>query len=149
MTGKSPLVVSFDGSGSFDTDGGTVVAYAWDFESDGTTDATGATAHHSYRGSQTAVARLTVTDNTGQTGTATTTISITTWPGDFDGDGDVDQENFGHFQACYSGSGKLQTDPGCLNARLDGDEDVDEEDFAIFQACMSGPNAPASCGTTG
>jgi PKD repeat protein len=145
MSGRSPLLVSFDGSASFDTDGGTIVSYAWDFEDDGTTDATGPTADHLYVGKQTAVARLTVTDNDGRTGTTTVSISVATFPGDFDGDGDVDQKDFGHFQECYSGSGEEQTNPNCLNAILDGDQDVDQADFAVFQACMSGPSVPASC----
>lgn len=144
--GRSPLLVSFDGSASYDTDGGTIVGYAWDFENDGTADASGPTADHLYIGGRTAVARLTVTDNDGRIGTTTVSILITTWPGDFDGDADVDQEDFGHFQGCYSGSGQEQTDPDCQNAILDGDGDVDEADFAVFAACMSGPNVPASCG---
>jgi PKD repeat protein len=146
-SGASPLLVSFDGSASYDTDGGTIVTYAWDFENDGTTDATGPTPSHTYLGNRTAVAKLTVTDNDGRNGTATISISITALPGDFDGDGDIDQKDFGHLQACYSGSGEQQTDPDCLDAILDGDGDVDASDFAIFQTCMSGPNVPASCGS--
>ena len=63
--------------------------------------------------------------------------------GDFDGDGDVDQKDFGHFQACYSGSGQPQADPDCQHAILDGDDDVDLNDFAIFRACISGSAIPA------
>lgn len=144
-SGRSPLPVSFDGSASYDTDGGTIVGYAWDFENDGTTDATGPTAEHVYIGKQTAVVKLTVTDNDSHTGTATAMISVTTFPGDFDGDGDVDQKDFGHFQACYSGSGEPQTNQICWDAILDGDEDVDQTDFAVFLACLSGPDVPASC----
>lgn len=143
--GRSPLVVRFDGSGSYDTDGGTIVSYAWDFDGDGTIDATGPTVEHAYYGKQTAVARLTVTDNDGRTGTATVSIAVTTYPGDFDGDADVDQEDFGHFQECYSGSGQPQTDMGCIDASLDGDDDVDGVDFAIFQACLSGPGLTPGC----
>ena len=64
--------------------------------------------------------------------------------GDSDADGDVDQQDFGHFQMCYSGSGEPQPEPSCQDAILDGDEDVDLGDFAIFQACISGANQPAS-----
>ncbi|GMU24025.1 MAG: hypothetical protein AMXMBFR13_41020 [Phycisphaerae bacterium] len=64
-------------------------------------------------------------------------------PGDFDGDGDVDQEDFGHLQVCLSGAGVTQADAACHDARLDMDLDVDQEDFGIFQACMSGPNVPS------
>ena len=57
---------------------------------------------------------------------------------DFDEDGDVDQEDFGHFQSCLSGSSSLQDDPECQNTKFDGDSDVDESDFALFQRCISG-----------
>jgi len=70
-------------------------------------------------------------------------------PGDFDADGDVDQEDFGHFQACLTGSGMPQSEPDCQDARLDDDEDVDQGDFGVFQACFSGPNMPADPGCTG
>ncbi len=62
---------------------------------------------------------------------------------DFDRDGDVDQEDFGHFQRCLTGPAIPITDPDCLDANLDGDSDVDQDDCAIFQGCMSGANVPA------
>jgi hypothetical protein len=65
---------------------------------------------------------------------------------DLDHDGDVDQSDFGLFQACLSGPGIAQSALGCLEARLDVDEDVDEADFAIFQDCLSGPGVPAGSG---
>ncbi|GMU21592.1 MAG: hypothetical protein AMXMBFR13_16840 [Phycisphaerae bacterium] len=68
---------------------------------------------------------------------------------DFDADGDVDVEDFGRLQVCYSGTGTAQTDEICLAARLDGDSDVDQNDFGIFQACFSGPNVAASSSCTG
>ena len=146
-SGTSPLPVAFDASGSYDTDGGTIVAYAWDFESDGVVDATGPTVAHVYQGKVTATAALTVTDNQGHTGAATVQISVATLTADFDGDADVDQEDYAYLQTCYSGSGKTQDDPLCGEALLDEDEDVDEVDFAVFQACVSGPNMPPSCGS--
>jgi hypothetical protein len=60
-------------------------------------------------------------------------------PGDMDRDLDVDQEDFGFFQACYSGEGIEQTEPMCGTALLDEDDDVDLDDFGIFQMCISGP----------
>jgi len=63
-------------------------------------------------------------------------------PGDLDGDGDVDQEDFGFFQACLSGT-SVPHEPGCEDADLDSDTTVDQNDFAIFQGCMSGANVPA------
>lgn len=62
---------------------------------------------------------------------------------DFDGDDDVDQEDFGHLQACFSGGGVNQETPECADARLDDDGDVDEDDFAVFSGCMSGAGVPA------
>ena len=62
---------------------------------------------------------------------------------DFDKDGDVDQEDFGHIQQCFSGEDVPLTDPACQAARLDGDEDVDEQDLSIFIGCMSGAGVPA------
>lgn len=64
-------------------------------------------------------------------------------PGDFDCDGDLDQEDFGHFQVCLTGPGVKQIGPTCSHALLDGDIDVDQDDFAIFQGCLSGANVPA------
>jgi probable HAF family extracellular repeat protein len=62
---------------------------------------------------------------------------------DFDHDGDVDQSDFAHFQECYSGPAKAQTNPACRDALLDGDSLVDHHDFEIFQACFSGPGITA------
>ena len=64
-------------------------------------------------------------------------------PGDADGDGDVDQSDFGALQACYTGPGIAQPEERCFDARLDSDEDVDADDFGIFQNCMTGPGNPA------
>ena len=53
-------------------------------------------------------------------------------PGDMDRDGDVDQSDFGLFQACLSGSIIAQTDPACAGAKLNADTVVDRLDLAIF-----------------
>ncbi|MBI4581629.1 MAG: hypothetical protein HY718_18170, partial [Planctomycetes bacterium] len=79
----------------------------------------------------------------------TTSINlVVAAPGDHDQDGDVDQEDFGYFQACLQGPGWTTTDPACLWARLDPDEDIDMDDYAVFEACHSGANvqADAPCG---
>ena len=64
--------------------------------------------------------------------------------GDFDGDTDVDLKDFGHFQACLSGTG-VAADPGCEDADLQGDGAVDEVDFSIFEGCLGGADAPPGC----
>jgi hypothetical protein len=76
---------------------------------------------------------------------------FTAWqaPGDFDRDMDVDQEDFGYLQACYTGHGVISEDPACQDASLDDDGDVDPTDFTIFQGCMSGANVPAEPGCAG
>jgi len=69
-------------------------------------------------------------------------------PADLDRDGDVDQEDFGIFQACLTGPDAPQVDPACQVARLDDDLDVDQADFASFQPCISGSNHPATAACT-
>jgi hypothetical protein len=63
--------------------------------------------------------------------------------GDLDDDGDVDQEDFGLFQVCMSGSGAAQTLAACAGAKLDADTDVDQDDTALFLDCFTGPDVPA------
>ncbi|MBI4582129.1 MAG: LamG domain-containing protein, partial [Planctomycetes bacterium] len=65
-------------------------------------------------------------------------------PADLDRDGDVDQEDFGEFQACMSGSSKPRP-AGCEAADQDNDMDVDEWDFQSFQACFGGPQEEPPC----
>lgn len=57
---------------------------------------------------------------------------------DFDGDGDIDMDDFGAFQTCLTGNSAPQLLPECQLARLDGDSDVDEGDTALFLGCLSG-----------
>ena len=60
-----------------------------------------------------------------------------------DSDGDVDQEDFGYFQACLSGP-STPYGVGCEDVDLDSDGNVDQNDLVIFQGCMSGANVPAN-----
>jgi hypothetical protein len=68
---------------------------------------------------------------------------------DFDGDGDVDADDFGHYQACATGPNVAQDDPGCADCDLDNDGDVDMTDFGVFQRCISGANLPPDPGCAG
>jgi hypothetical protein len=65
-------------------------------------------------------------------------------PADMDRDGDVDQADFGLFQACLTGPFSPQDDPACQRAKLDGDTDVDIDDSDLFVGCVSGPGASAN-----
>jgi len=81
--------------------------------------------------------------NSPQNVVVTLTVNPRTAPGDFDADGDVDQGDFGRFQACFTGPGQTQDDPDCAMAKLDNDADVDQNDFGLFQLCISGPISPS------
>ncbi len=63
---------------------------------------------------------------------------------DFDNDNDVDLQDFGHLQACYSGSGVAPAS-GCGDADWDGDNDVDQTDFAKFRECFGGADRMPGC----
>ena len=58
-------------------------------------------------------------------------------PGDLDGDGDVDLDDFLRFADCLSGPG-VAYPVGCEAADMEGGNDVDEADFAVFQAAFPG-----------
>jgi PKD repeat protein len=75
LTGTAPLLVSFDASDSYDSDG-SIRSYSWDF-GDGTT-ATGVTTSHTFTTTtvQTFTITLTVTDDAGATATSTQTIEV-------------------------------------------------------------------------
>lgn len=74
VSGYIPLDVIFDGSASYDSDG-SVASYAWNFGDGGT--ATGPIVGHTYNSAGTYTATLTVTDNVGAQGSATTKITVT------------------------------------------------------------------------
>jgi PKD repeat protein len=70
-TGNAPLLVQFSGDGSYDPDG-TVVGYSWDFgDGDGSS---AANPDHTYEWPGSYTASLTVTDDRGETDTATLQI---------------------------------------------------------------------------
>ncbi len=64
--------------------------------------------------------------------------------GDFDGDDDVDQQDFGRLQACFSGSG-LAYSSGCDDADFDDDGDVDQDDLTAFTSCQAGAGQSPAC----
>jgi PKD repeat protein len=73
LIAKSGETIEFDGSGSKDEDG-TIESYNWDF-GDGTSAAEAKTSHAYEKGGE-FVVTLTVTDNKGDTGTATIKVTV-------------------------------------------------------------------------
>jgi hypothetical protein len=67
---------------------------------------------------------------------------------DLDRDGDVDQEDFGIFQVCYSGIPAAPPSAICMQADFDGDGIVNQQDCEIFLSCFSDPglSADPDCG---
>jgi len=73
--GTAPLTVRFSSEGSHDPDG-EPLAYAWDFDGNGTVDSTEANPTHVYTQTGNYAARLTVSDVGGKTGTSAETITV-------------------------------------------------------------------------
>ncbi|WP_461032473.1 PQQ-dependent sugar dehydrogenase [Streptomyces mayteni] len=73
-SGTLPLTVEFDASGSSDPEG-DALEYAWDLDGDGTTDATGPTASHTYTTAGEFRPALTVTDAGGLSTTTHLTVT--------------------------------------------------------------------------
>lgn len=67
---------------------------------------------------------------------------------DADADGDVDQEDFGMFQTCFSISGELLPDPACHCFDRAGDAYIDVIDLEEFMNCATGPAIAWDPGTT-
>lgn len=75
-SGQAPLTVEFDPAGTNDPDGGALT-YAWDFDGNGTTDSTEATpVSHTYAANGQYTAKLSVTDSTGLTGSASVVVTV-------------------------------------------------------------------------
>lgn len=83
--------------------------------------------------------RCRVTAGCGELLSATVNLGVT--HPDFDRDGDVDHEDFGHMQFCLSGT-SVQPMTDCVDARFDPDGDVDRNDLAIFLQCLGQPEVP-------
>ena len=62
--------------------------------------------------------------------------------GDFDRDGDVDQDDFGALQACLRGP-QSPIELACTAFQIDGDTDLDFNDVNLFMNCLSGPGIAA------
>jgi PKD repeat protein len=71
-------LIQFDGTGSYDSDGGAITSYTWDF-GDGAT-ATSPTPTHIYAEEGSYALTLTVLDSSGHASTAATTVTISDAP---------------------------------------------------------------------
>jgi hypothetical protein len=112
--GTEGVAVVFDGSASFDPDGGSITQYDWDF-GDGNTG-TGVAPSHTYAAAGTYIVSLTVVDDEGAiSAPATTTADIAD---DTDGDGIADNQD----NCTLVANGPLIPDAGG-NSQLDTDGD--------------------------
>ena len=74
--GRAPLTVQFSSDGSGDDDPGDSITFAWDFDNNGTVDSTDPNPRFTYTANGVYTARLTVTDSTGKTASASTVITV-------------------------------------------------------------------------
>jgi PKD repeat protein len=72
---KAPLPVAFSSAGSVDNDG-TIASYAWDFDDDGTVDSTDENPSTIYATPGIKTAKLTLTDDSGDTGFTTVSVNV-------------------------------------------------------------------------
>ena len=84
--GQAPLAVTFNGSGSKCATTATITSYSWNF-GDGSPAATGATTSHSFTTAGTYTTKLTITDSTGLTNSASTPVVVTASTGTGTGTG--------------------------------------------------------------
>ena len=74
--GVTPLTVTFTSDGSRDPDPADSIRFAWDFDDNGTVDSTDPNPSFTYTTNGVYTARLTVTDSSGKTASANTTITV-------------------------------------------------------------------------
>ena len=74
-SGPAPLTVQFSSEGSKDDDPGDSISFAWDLDGNGTVDSIEPNPTYTYPTAGQYTARLTVTDSSGKTGSANTTIT--------------------------------------------------------------------------
>jgi len=70
-------------------------------------------------------------------------------PGDFNGDGIVDGEDFTQLGTCFTGAGAGSVAPGCEPGDFDRDGDIDCEDGSAFESGWTGPGEPPHLGLYG
>jgi PKD repeat protein len=75
-SGSAPLTVQFSSEGSRDPDPADSISFAWDLNGDGTVDSVDPNPSFTYTANGVYTARLTVTDSSGKTASANTTITV-------------------------------------------------------------------------
>ena len=75
-SGAAPLTVQFSSEGSKDDDPADSISFAWDFDGNGSVDSIEPEPTYTYMTPGQYTARLTVTDSSGKTGSANTTITV-------------------------------------------------------------------------
>ena len=73
---------------------------------------------------------------------AFTITRVTSLPGDFDRDGDVDQTDADQFALCYTGPNGGPIGPGCGPGDFDSDGDIDCDDWDLFTEAWTEPGPP-------
>lgn len=63
-------------------------------------------------------------------------------PGDFDGDGDVDEDDLAQFALCFTGPDGGPVPPECDPGDFDDDDDIDCDDWDQFVLAWTGPGDP-------
>ncbi len=146
--------VSVDGaSASADLDAAETSIRGWDFEVEGTLKdddftATPITPIFSYdTGTVDTISGLQMGPVVGDAAqhiyfwvgdTLTALTFVKPIPGDFNGDGYVDENDVTIFESCATGAGIAYTDPDCEIADMDPDDDIDQADFGLLQQCFRG-----------
>jgi len=69
-------------------------------------------------------------------------VTVALADGDFDLDGDVDSDDLGQFELCFTGPDGGPLDPGCTPGDFDYDTDIDCTDWDGFVALWPGPGDP-------
>jgi PKD repeat protein/glucose/arabinose dehydrogenase len=74
--GIAPLTVQFSSEGSHDPDPADSISFEWDLDGDGTVDSVDPNPSFTYTANGVYTARLTITDSSGKTASANTTITV-------------------------------------------------------------------------
>jgi cytochrome c len=75
-SGHAPLTVAFSSAGTNDRDPGDSIKFGWDFTGDGTVDSIDPDPSFTYTANGVYTAKLTVTDSSGKSSTASTAITV-------------------------------------------------------------------------